>query len=374
MERATHNGDTRALEQWLVSELDSDGRPVGLPPTTWPRLLSLADQVFRKRGASPGEALAKRLDGLRATLWALERGGRGMVFEDETSPAARSLGPRRAPSASIAFSRHRFAILRHSPAARGDLIALDHPLGQASSRLDLFAGRRSWIIDSWAIGFDNGSAESTAKVKWLRWHTDEHADAAEWVIRQGSLVVTRTVVLVRGWKVAFLADQVDNAEGPAVQSLEWRRGIQAKVVSGQRALALHRAGATSTPRISPLALPPGDYATERGRIDADSSRVSITYSMPSSRVWLPLLVSWDGARERGRLRWRGLTITQNRKLCAPETACAVRIGWAKGDSLVIYRSLARPALRAFLGHQTESKLFVGRFSSSGDLNPLLKIP
>ena len=49
------------------------------------------------------------------------------------------------------------------------------------------------------------------------------------------------------------------------------------------------------------------------------------------------------------------------------------MAWGTTESLIIYRSLARPALRAFLGHQTEARFLVGLFTREGDVHPLLTV-
>jgi hypothetical protein len=52
---------------------------------------------------------------------------------------------------------------------------------------------------------------------------------------------------------------------------------------------------------------------------------------------------------------------------------AVRVAWGSAESLVIYRSLARPALRALLGHQTSARFLVGLFSKDGRVEPIIKV-
>jgi hypothetical protein len=66
-------------------------------------------------------------------------------------------------------------------------------------------------------------------------------------------------------------------------------------------------------------------------------------------------------------------VSQNSKACAPETAFAARISWGRNETLLIYRSLAKPALRSFLGHQTRARFLIGLFSSEGEVEPLVKI-
>jgi hypothetical protein len=88
---------------------------------------------------------------------------------------------------------------------------------------------------------------------------------------------------------------------------------------------------------------------------------------------MPLLVSWDGLRHRKRLSWRVLTISRDARICPPDEAFAVRMSWGLEETYVIYRSLAPPALRAFLGHQTRARFLVGRFTVEGAVEPLVSL-
>ena len=47
--------------------------------------------------------------------------------------------------------------------------------------------------------------------------------------------------------------------------------------------------------------------------------------------------------------------------------------WGRDETLVVYRSLARPGLRAFLGHQTRARFLVGLFTAEGEVEPLVKV-
>ena len=58
----------------------------------------------------------------------------------------------------------------------------------------------------------------------------------------------------------------------------------------------------------------------------------------------------------------------------PDTAFAARVTWGRDETLVVYRSLGRPALRAFLGHQTTARFLVGLLHRpKGTVEPLLKL-
>jgi hypothetical protein len=68
-----------------------------------------------------------------------------------------------------------------------------------------------------------------------------------------------------------------------------------------------------------------------------------------------------------------VTVAEKSRACPPDVAFAARVTWGRDETLVIYRSLARPALRSFLGHQTRARFLIGLFSDEGDVEPLVKV-
>jgi hypothetical protein len=69
-----------------------------------------------------------------------------------------------------------------------------------------------------------------------------------------------------------------------------------------------------------------------------------------------------------------LTVSEKSRICPPDVAFAARITWGRSETLVVYRSLALPAIRTFLGYQTHARFLVGLFShESGDVEPLLNL-
>ena len=92
-----------------------------------------------------------------------------------------------------------------------------------------------------------------------------------------------------------------------------------------------------------------------------------------ARSWRPLVVSWEPRRDRKSLHWRTLTVSEGSRACGPETAFAARVTWGRDETLVVYRSLARPAKRSFLGYQTRCRFLVGLFTREGTVEPLLML-
>jgi hypothetical protein len=129
--------------------------------------------------------------------------------------------------------------------------------------------------------------------------------------------------------------------------------------------------------VLPISLPALLYETDKGRFRASDGekgrRLSLRLASHGRRCWLPLLVSWDPVRHRKRLSWRVLTVVENSKVCPADVAVAVRVSWGRAETYVIYRSLARPAPRSFLGFQTKAKLFLGQFDPDGLVKPLVSV-
>jgi hypothetical protein len=124
----------------------------------------------------------------------------------------------------------------------------------------------------------------------------------------------------------------------------------------------------------PFALPEESFPTAQGSFGTDNGALVLTQRNEARRIWLPVLVGWDAARNRLPVHWRRLTVSENSKVCKPGTAVAYRLWWGtQRESLLIYRSLGPPALRAFLGHQTRSRVVIGRFDPEGNVEPFLKI-
>jgi hypothetical protein len=187
-------------------------------------------------------------------------------------------------------------------------------------------------------------------------------------------------LLLRDRKLAVLAEKLEG-EPPSDEPWEVRFGLPSGVtvepVPDSRALLFRGTRKGSTAQAIPLALPALPYETERGgfHIQTEDTRQRLCLKLQTRgrRCFLPLLVSWDAVRHRKRLHWRVLTVSERAKKCPSEVAFAVRVSWGRSESFVIYRSLAAPAPRAFLGHQTRSKFLLGVFKEDGTVEPLVNV-
>lgn len=387
--------DEGPLRRWLAAELDHDGSPKRLAVEEWGPCLARLGRAARSRRAWSGW-VTRRVGGL--FMWRVHASrpdgspvfgppgrdrGRAAALIDAaalaTDPALASvvsrwfpasLPPRRRPAPplpAISDDDRVLAMLRPDWNARGDWLAVDHRAPGDSTRFELTADGRPWLLGSWRT---EGLDAPEALPRPSSWTTGPHADALEWTYRAGPVKVTRTAVLLRYRKLALLAQQ---EEGTSLGPTSTLRASLADGVSASRGDALRSwtlARPRGAARLVPLALPARPYPTDRGSFAVEGRDAVLRQPSTAPRRWLPLVVSWG----RPPTGWRTLTVTEKSQICPPEVAFGARISWGVGqEGLLIYRSLGRPALRAVLGHQTKARFLIGRFTTDGEVEPLLTI-
>lgn len=347
--------------------------PGGSPPSDWPdRDRDLAGDlarfalrfsrpdgsaVFGPPGANPGLAglLARLADGLDdpglATVARWWFGGRGAP-----APGAPP------PLPAFGFPDRPMAMLRADWAKDGDALAVD---GRDPSRpmIELMVGGRPILGPDWP------GAEGPSSLKV--WKTGALADCAEWTARASGARIVRTAVFLRGRKMALLAEQRrgEGDQSPAESRLLPALNSAARPILGTHALALKGGKTGPTVQVIPLSV----TDTGDGTLVMGSEGIRQVAGRPSSRPWLAWLFCWDPERTRRPPSVRELTVSERSKVCRPGVAIASRVSWGPGASVVIYRSLTRPAPRTFLGHQTSTRFLLGLFTESGDVSPLLAL-
>lgn len=264
------------------------------------------------------------------------------------------------------------AVLRANWSKDGDFLAIDHRAPGTTTLTELYGAGRPWLGPFWTSS-QNVPPERPSKAKPTCWVSTSSADAAEWSFRVGRARVVRTAVLLRGRKLALVAEQWEGPGDPGQSRWSLADGIEPEPLPESRALALSHDRTRLSPRVFPIALPRLPYATERGSLVREGRELVLRQAVAGRRTWRPLLVSWEPRRDRKPVHWRTLTVSEDSKACAPDTAFAARVTWGRDETLVVYRSLAAPATRAFLGHQTRCRFLVGLFTREGDVEPLLKI-
>ena len=374
--------------------LDRRFVPVRLPiDAWWPSLVGL-EEARRERPEAWPEIVDVQLEGfLRAALWFTGHDGTTLLTSGKAVPLSRRrllsmaermsdpmlertavrLFPGRPPTRawdvtppppSLALESRALAVLRSDWGRRADLIAIDQRDHAGSCRLEMIASGRRLLGPSLetVIG-------PSRPIDWL---SDPHADLYEWSSGQGSGRVVHTALLLRNRKLALLAAEFPGSVPMARMAFGRAAGVEATSHSTRNTIRLD-AGGKLTCQLLPLSLPATRPDTKLGSFAVEDGQVLLKAMGSGRRSWLPVLLSWDASRNRRPTNWCRLTVAERSRVCPPEVAFAARVGWGRGDGLVVYRSLERPALRSFLGHQTRARFLLGVFTRDGNVTPLVTV-
>jgi hypothetical protein len=400
-------GLANPLQRWLDRVLDPEGVPRILPVREWARLLGRLDEARRRRSQGWPETIDARIEGLlRATLRFARPDGAGVFAPPGAGPGVPELYrgwadrladaglstvvdwwfPRRSrsrarprsysspPLPAWSSPDRPLAMLRANWSGQGDFLAIDQRARGETSLVELCGIGRTWLGPTWVA--DHGPEAEDAPATPARpssWVSNPSADLAEWTFRLGALRVTRTALLLRGRRIALLADQVEGRADRIGMRVALPDGVEAAPIAEGRGSALELRRGRQSARVIPLALPCHSGLTGRGTFAQEGGQLRLSQRHEGRRGWLPLLASWDPLRNRRTIHWRTLTVAENSRTCPAEAAFAARVTWGRGETLLIYRSLAAPALRSFLGHQTRARFLVALFTKEGNVVPILKV-
>ncbi|WP_254053403.1 hypothetical protein [Singulisphaera sp. GP187] len=369
-----------------------------MPVREWSLCLTLLAETRQRLGASWSTELDARVEGFFLATLRFMRPDGSMMFgpngiADPTKRALRSWaehlsepgfktvidwwfpGPEvihsPPPLPASARTEHPLASLRADWSKSGDLMAIDHRPRGAETGFEFIGLGRTWLGPHWASGVDSVAALGRAKPSL--WVSNYSVDLVEWSFRVGNLRVDRTALLFRGRRLALLADQIDGKPGVGAMRVGLPDGIDVIPAAVNRSLALTVGARVVSPRLIPLGLPYRSSGGERGTFQREGNEVVLRQPIEGRRGWLPLLISWESGRNRKTLVWKPLTVSEGPKICGAETAVAYRVAWGRDESLVIYRSLARPVPRSFLGHKTAARFLIGFFTKEGNVEPILTV-
>ena len=390
-------GRVGPLVQWLERELDPDGVPrrlavgdwpaafrglagaVAARPEEWPVRLDAVVEPwfgallrFSRPDGSPAFGSGASGTDIRGLFrgWAERLAEPGLLtVVDWWFPPARPGRHAAPPLPADARPDRPLAILRANWAKDGDFLAVDHRATGPGSLVEFFAHGRPWLGPEWR----SASPAMATRARPTLWESQSSADVAEWSFRVGRAQVTRTAVLLRGRRLALLAEQWDGPGDPGAWQLSLAPGVESLPRAERPELSLRAPRSRVSPRALPIGLSSHDAPSGHGRLCQEGRSLVLAQPAAGSRCWRPLLLSWDPRRDRLEPRWQALMVTEDRRVCGPDEACALRVAWKQDESLVIYRSLAATATRAFLGHQTRARFLVGLFNAEGNVEPLLKV-
>jgi hypothetical protein len=401
LEDWARHGNEQPLTRWLGRELDSQGAPIRLPISDWHDCLKGVLKAQPHEGIWPSHWDEPITRLVQTTLWFTRRDG---VPVTELEPAKLKqptdwtnrdyANHLRGPCVERAIqqwmsktksshsndrrpawggSKRVLDVLRPGWPVEGDFLAIDHRVADSSCRFELFGAGRSWLGPLWKT---YAGSTATSAPKTQSWISDPAGSMAEWSYRAGGARITQSALILRGRSLALLSMLVDDRSGPRSNpglSVSLPRAIAAAAIENSRAFLLTPSSKRGSAQVLPIGLPSLPYPTERGAFLAQSDGLVLNQASAGRRCWLPLLVSWDSKRHRKEVHWRVLSVSENARNVAPDRAFAVRVRWGRDETYVIYRSLGKPAPRAFLGHQTTARFLIGLFKADGFIEPILKV-
>jgi hypothetical protein len=394
-------GNEQPLTRWFNRELDSEGALMHLDITEWRDCVKYLLESEPQERVWPVGCLEPLTKLLRAVLWYSRPDGTpGMVFAPAEAngriawsslldsnlckdPAiARTIKPWLSNRtngrgehavADWGTPNRALAMLRPGWPEEVDFVAIDHRAAGSACRFELFGGGRSWLGPTWEVGAETGGGGIPRPRSWT---SDPSGTLAEWSYRAGEVRITQSALVLRGRSLALLAAFVEKRSAlsscPRV-NVSLPPGILAEPIENSRALSLAHSSKRGSAQVLPIGLPSLAYATERGDFRVQDGALVLSQSSHGRRCWLPLLVSWDSRRNRKELHWRILSVSEKSRNVPADRAFAVRVSWGRNETYLIYHSLAKPAARAFLGHQTTARFLVGLFKPDGTVEPIMRI-
>ncbi len=107
-------------------------------------------------------------------------------------------------------------------------------------------------------------------------------------------------------------------------------------------------------------------------VSLEGGLLQVAACFEGQAFFAPLWLDFWERRAKEKCTWRHLTLGQNRLAAPPDVAAAYRVQ-VGANHWVLYRTLAAPAKRSFLGHQLLSELLFGRFDPKKGVVPLLEL-
>ena len=242
---------------------------------------------------------------------------------------------------------------------------------------ELSVGRSMLWSGPWALELHvNGDARQVVS-DWeeLCWVSDADADYLELEIElTGNARVQRQILLARKDNVLFLADAVLLSEPGSLQYSASLPALQEDVAFEAAAETRdgHLVGGKQRSTVLPLALPEWRADRRGGTLSPTAAGLELRQSAQGQALYAPLLVDLDRRRAGKPATWRQLSVAEDRQLQRADVAVGYRAQLG-GRQWLVYRSLAKQAVRTVLGQNLSTEFLFGRFHRSGKVDSLLEI-
>ncbi len=394
----------KVLSQGLVELLDGEGVPHGRYATCWrallacwTRCLALDPHVSPGRISRPARLQFEWL--VRQTLrW--RRGDGHLAWEDpkETRETVDDLlaatlrlvgdrvdrelwkcsfGRKKASHSVYALPQPgehsewgEMALLRTAWSPTAAYLAVRFPKDQFHSELGV-GKRRFWSgPDMPEIRADGELLRSDAEWQELCWSSDDDVDYIELELELNhGWRLQRQWLLAREDRFLLTADAVFGP-GPAEldyqRTLPWVAGVRQK--TEEETVETHLRCRGESGCVMPLALSEWRSPHSRGRL----AEGRLSQSVTGRALYAPLWIDLEPNRKRAPRTWRQLTVACQREIVPPEQAVAYRIQVGT-EQWIVYRSLADPQARTFLGLHVTSEFLAARFQPAGEPEYLVEV-
>ena len=242
--------------------------------------------------------------------------------------------------------------------------------------IDLQSGRgKLWTgVWDWSVSLDGEALGARSGWEDVCWESTADISYLELQLRLAAgFRLQRQIILARKERFVLLADAVfGRRRGQLVYQtrlplgegvgLKWSRAAREGFLTTGRCEAL----------VLPLALPEWRAEQGAGELAQADHALTWTYTGEGRALYAPLFFDLDPRRMTRPCTWRQLTVAESRSNVSRDVAAGFRVMIGRRQWLV-YRSLGRKANRTVLGHNLSSETLVGRFLSTGLVEPLVEI-
>jgi len=205
------------------------------------------------------------------------------------------------------------------------------------------------------------------------WFTDHEIDFLELELAlTGDWKIQRQLVLGRLDPILFLADVII---GPSAAHIEYTTAlplssaVKPKLQPENTEVVL--AGRERKALVLPLGLSEWRSDSRAGKLSVEGRQLQLAQSAHGRGLYVPWFVDLSAKRAGKSYTWRQLTIGEHREIQSPDVAVGYR-AQVGADNWLLYRSF-RPGNRTILGHNLTSEFLLGRFTTEGEVEPLMEI-
>ncbi len=206
------------------------------------------------------------------------------------------------------------------------------------------------------------------------WYSDDEADYLELQARPApDIRIERQLLLPRNDDFLFMADVV---VGRGDERIEYRSRLplagNIEVALDRETRACRLSGPNMVSRLLPIGLPCPRVQSCAGQMMSLPHHLEFRQTAIGG-IYSPIVIDWNRARGRRPAMWRPLTVAQNGTAVPNSQAAGFRLQVGK-EQWLIYRSLSRILEpRTVLGQHTMYETLIGRFSTTGAVDPIVLV-